>query len=540
MTRPTVQLSLIIKEETTMNQNLNEAKSLRRKADQAIKQGCRELLKTPVGNMKTAIKLYYDAHLKPLYNALVRGKAAIEKALSRLSKLDAGMTWDEARQDLITGMLYCVGFAGTFVASVFLTNWTLAPAGMETTKYLVFAIGASLLGIFITDYFLTNLDEHHQGKNIMPLYISGVLLALYFVSLAYLGIARGAIYKTETLLRNHTNNGPVTEFYKTYSNVVQLAIPLLAVLSEVVSGLLFHLTKKHLIPAWKALQHYRLLETLEAEINKIILTLDSIKKFPKNVESVRMNHNAETDRRRELKVLLIIMTAIVVLFVGAAIVRGEDFDLEIGLDMTRSSLVAVGGIYEFQWDTLAILNIINSLTPSTSITIFGLTDNTFTIPRIILQDYTSSKTGYFGEILENERDRIKKEWKRIEPSLGPEYDASDILGFFYLLEQKHKPGTRTIAVLFSDMRNCTTELDLESMRVIPKSAIEKVYMPKLKGIDVYVYGVHSLVNRKGLTKSHKYWLSLKDFWSEFFKRSGAVLKAFSPMRDIEIDLKEKE
>ena len=39
---------------------------------------------------------------------------------------------------------------------------------------------------------------------------------------------------------------------------------------------------------------------------------------------------------------------------------------------------------------------------------------------------------------------------------------------------------------------------------------------KLNGVDVYVVGVDAA------TKSLAYWQSLRDFWTEYFKRAGAT------------------
>ena len=48
----------------------------------------------------------------------------------------------------------------------------------------------------------------------------------------------------------------------------------------------------------------------------------------------------------------------------------------------------------------------------------------------------------------------------------------------------------------------------------------------LKGVDVYVLGIDAA------TKAPAYWDSLRRFWTEYFKKSGADLRAYSMMREV--------
>ncbi len=48
----------------------------------------------------------------------------------------------------------------------------------------------------------------------------------------------------------------------------------------------------------------------------------------------------------------------------------------------------------------------------------------------------------------------------------------------------------------------------------------------LKGVDVYVVGIDAA------KKEPAYWDSLRQFWTEYFKKSGSTLQAFSMMREV--------
>jgi hypothetical protein len=45
------------------------------------------------------------------------------------------------------------------------------------------------------------------------------------------------------------------------------------------------------------------------------------------------------------------------------------------------------------------------------------------------------------------------------------------------------------------------------------------------GVEVYALGVD------GAGKDMRYWQTLRDFWAVYFKRTGAILKTYSVLRD---------
>jgi hypothetical protein len=48
----------------------------------------------------------------------------------------------------------------------------------------------------------------------------------------------------------------------------------------------------------------------------------------------------------------------------------------------------------------------------------------------------------------------------------------------------------------------------------------------LKGVDVYVLGIDAA------KKEPAYWDSLRQFWTEYFKKNGADLETFSMMCEV--------
>jgi hypothetical protein len=85
-------------------------------------------------------------------------------------------------------------------------------------------------------------------------------------------------------------------------------------------------------------------------------------------------------------------------------------------------------------------------------------------------------------------------------------------------------------IVFSDLRH-TRSVNLERVDVIDIKTVEQVKriygLANLKGVDVYLYGVH------GHGKSVAYWNSLRDLMLEYLRQSGAKVRVFSPLREVE-------
>ncbi len=84
-------------------------------------------------------------------------------------------------------------------------------------------------------------------------------------------------------------------------------------------------------------------------------------------------------------------------------------------------------------------------------------------------------------------------------------------------------------MIFSDMRHHTRSLDLESPRLAPDfdrmPPNTDALAASLSGVQVYALGVD------GAGQSIAYWQTLQRFWAGYFHASGAILKAYSVLRD---------
>ncbi|PYY12545.1 MAG: hypothetical protein DMG69_00880, partial [Acidobacteria bacterium] len=145
----------------------------------------------------------------------------------------------------------------------------------------------------------------------------------------------------------------------------------------------------------------------------------------------------------------------------------------------------------------------------------------------------SDDPGYFGERLQAARLRLVAAFREHAKHMQPTSPKTDILGTLLVAADlfRPSPGRRNVLVIFSDMRQDMPVLDLEHPKVVSASlAISKAererLLPDLHGIEVYVLGVD------GAGKDIAYWQTLRDFWTAYFKKTGANLKTYTVLREL--------
>ena len=166
------------------------------------------------------------------------------------------------------------------------------------------------------------------------------------------------------------------------------------------------------------------------------------------------------------------------------------------------------------------------------ITVLGITDRSFSQPSILLSAELSDDPGYFGERLQAARSRLANSFRERSKDFHPDSRQTDVAGALMVASDifRASSGHRNILVVFSDMQNDTPALDLEHARIVSTAfAMQKAgkerLLPDLHGVEVYALGVD------GAGKDMRYWQTLRDFWTAYFKRTNAILKTFSVLRD---------
>ena len=208
--------------------------------------------------------------------------------------------------------------------------------------------------------------------------------------------------------------------------------------------------------------------------------------------------------------------------------------LVVAIDLSKSVAVPDSNqADEFQKNVRAVGNLLSNLPAGTKLTVIGITDNSFAQPDILLSADISGDEGYFKERLAAARRQVASAWTQRASHLAPQFPHTDVLGGLLVAGElfKQTPRARNVLVICSDMRQQTPTLALESRKAIPADGLlakaeQERMLAVLQGVEVYVLGVDSA------GKSVVYWTELRDFWTAYFRRAGAVVKAYSILREV--------
>ena len=96
---------------------------------------------------------------------------------------------------------------------------------------------------------------------------------------------------------------------------------------------------------------------------------------------------------------------------------------------------------------------------------------------------------------------------------------------------QHPTTEEKVLVIFSDMRQQTRELDIETPSLVPSfnqlgNRAARIEIADLAGVQALALGVD------GAAKSFPYWQSLRAFWVEYFHASGARLENYEVLREV--------
>jgi hypothetical protein len=330
---------------------------------------------------------------------------------------------------------------------------------------------------------------------------------------------------------------PENNFYDRTLVLLRLLMALLALAMEIGAGLALFEARR--LGAVSGDDPGRVAVAQKAVEATMVSKLEELKRL-ENASAVFQNefwrdfYRALSDgltRRSLVKISIFVFC--VVLVIAPRVDAADRLNLVIALDLTQS--VAIKGTdqkQEFQKNVDAVSRLLANVPAGSRITVLGITDRSFSQPAILLAAELSDDPGYFGERLQSARTRLVTAFRKQASSLGPTAPRTDILGALMTASQlfQASPGCKHVLVVFSDMRSDTPALDLEHARIVStafamKKTQKERLLPDLHGVEVYALGV----DRAG--KDMRYWQTLRDFWTAYFKRTGADLKSYSVLRD---------
>lgn len=209
-------------------------------------------------------------------------------------------------------------------------------------------------------------------------------------------------------------------------------------------------------------------------------------------------------------------------------------DLGVALDLSRSvDAKGADGKTIFEKDVAGITDLLGKIPPGTRVTVFGITENSFSNPYIILSASLGTDEGYFGEKLANGRRQIVQAWKARSVGLAPTAQHTDILGALMLASTLFKVDSDAdlhVLVIYSDMQQSTTTLKLDNRWQRASSVADRAerdgLVANLQGVNVYICAIQSPLH------TFVEWTHLKTFWEAYFRQAGATLEVYSVFEDV--------
>ncbi|HEY1757849.1 MAG TPA: hypothetical protein VGG72_20940 [Bryobacteraceae bacterium] len=435
----------------------------------------------------------------------------------------------------VTSALTVAGFALTLLAfDPYRLGW----------KSYVYCIGIALVTPFLVEKVLEHWDTERFVKT-----LAAIACAAALVSLMILAVIRG-----DLLARQGTSAAPpVTmddgspqtppppdenNFYKATVPLLRFAMVLLALAMELGAGLALHKawrSRPDQSEDWDALRN-DLVQT-HARMAMLVAEISQLENEPGIFVAAfwRDFYRALlTNAARNAITKLLCLLLGVMLIPHAHAQNGRPLNLVIAVDLTQS--VAVTGPdegSEFRKNIDGVTRVLAEVAPGTHVTVIGITDRSFAQPYILMSASVSPDAGYFGERLAAARGQVVAKWKSRSLTLRSDSPSTDVFGTLLLASQIFSEGPSTdrrMLVLFSDMRNSTSELNLERFQVLAQaqgaSLPPGIVHADLRNVEVYALGVD------GANRSAVYWQDLQQFWTGYLSGSGAIVKSFSVLRDV--------
>ena len=424
------------------------------------------------------------------------------------------------------------------VAAFFFSLLAFDPYRLGWKSYL-YCLGIAVISPFCVEKFLEVWASPRLMKTLATVACLAALSSLVLLALVRGDVLAQAARSVASSITFSDTQPPPPEnnFYDRTVVLMRLLMALLALAMEIGAGLALYEARR--LGTSSGDDPGRAAAAQKAVEATMVSKLEELKRL-ENASAVFQNefwrdfYRSLSDglTRRSL-VKLSIFVLCVALFVAPRADAADRRNLVIAIDLTQS--VAVKGTdqkQEFQKNIDAVTRILSASPAGARISVLGITDRSFSQPCILLSAELSDDPGYFGERLQAARSRLANAFRERAKDLHPDSRQTDVSGALMVASDlfRASSGRRNILVVFSDMRSDTPAPDLEHARIVSTAfAMQKAekerLLPDLHGVEVYALGVD------GAGKDMRYWQTLRDFWTVYFKRTGAIFKSYSVLRD---------
>lgn len=408
-------------------------------------------------------------------------------------------------------------------------------------KGYLYCLGIAVVTPFLLEQFLEKWNAERLFKG-----LTTIACAAALTSLMLLAVIRGDLFAEQmkdtapVIVLDDAQPQPSAQnnFYDATFALLRLVVVLLAVAMELGTGLALHEAWRM---GWDSSEDWEKLGHRLNEVRQRMLAITYeitmlqnearvfAARFWRNFYRAMLTHGIRSAMTKLLGVIL----AAFLLVHGRAVAQ-DHTTLVIAVDLTQS--IAVAGPdqkTEFQKNIDAVTKLLAQVPADSRVTVIGITDRSFAQPDVLLSAAIPSDSGYFGERLKSAQLQLVSAWKTRSAKLVPSFRQTDILGALMLageIFEQYPDAKQKMLVIFSDMRQQTRELDLESSSTVPgfdrgRTKETKISIANLGGVHVYALGVD------GAGKSFSYWQTLRQFWTEYFRGTGASLESYTVLRE---------
>jgi hypothetical protein len=511
---------------------INLGRTLRHQAIEHGEQICRcEVRRTELEN--SAAVLEAQAELSVRHDERERHQAVLRNAA------DSGQN-PMLKCLLLIAIAIILGMAGFASAHL-----ALAPFGLGWYEW-PFSAGVGIICAVLTHMFL---EEFASGRIVKAVVattlvvgLTGILVLAQIRADIFILLLKGAAAGAPEGGGGAISAADAAQFYQSSANKLRLFLGLLAIALEIGTGLI----------AWEAGRLNLASQDVVRRAEQRLAELDE--EMPRIVRRIRELQNApqivEAEFRRDfyrglllqeppravtrIGPIALALLAGLIFWVCAA--RAETPKppsppsvVEV-IDLSKSDVVSTHTSDTHKDNIDAAAKTIVNLPAGAKFTVIGMTAASFSRPLILLSGHLPLDPGMFRFInrVAAAKDKYADELRHAASAIQADAQTTDVFGSFLVAADllRQSSAHRRILLPFSDMRQSAPPVNIENVQVVPVAAALKTaeaahLIADLKGVEVYVYGVHAAY------KDVAYWRSLREFWAAYFTKAGAHLKVFS-------------
>jgi hypothetical protein len=433
-------------------------------------------------------------------------------------------------------------------AGLYFTKLSFDPFRSATNPYL-YCLGIALSVTFLGELFLAVWCENNDNlhKTVVTTAFVATLTALLL-----LAVIRGDLLMQKlreesqaavVIDESNPQAPPPNTFYEEASYLLRLTLPLLALGMDLAAGLA--LREARHFSSLSDIDPVKLSAELDSIHQQMVLGIGEVTgleheaaifeaRFWRDFYRSMLTHTA----KNAMKKLLIFAFAISLLLPAHAFAQ-ESTNLVILVDLSQSVAARNReGETPFQKNFKAVGQVLTDAPAGSGVTVVGITDDSFGQPDILLSARINTDKGYFGEKLASAHQALLQAWQKRSANLKSDYRHTDIIGALLVASQifKDTPSPRNLLVVFSDMRQDSRELNLETTQPwLPHEKLkilsQKQLIGDLQGVEVHILGVDNA------GRDFDYWQRLREFWIRYFEFANASLNQYSTLHGLQTKLR---